>query len=80
MSNRLTILDSKGEEYTFSIDQYTRWICLMEAIEHINLMAKNKKINLDANDDWIQPIKINKYIKERYPSLRHDMNFILDEL
>lgn len=76
MNNRLTIIDNKGTEHSLSLDEYTRWLCLMEALEHINRVAKNKKINLDENDNWIQPIQLNKYINERYPSLRHDISFL----
>jgi hypothetical protein len=55
-----------------SVDSYARWLCLAEAMQLINQKASNAKVDLDKNDKWIKPIALQKYIKQRFPSLRHD--------
>ena len=56
-----------------SVDSYSRWMCLIEAMQFINQKAQKSKIDLDKNDKWIKPLSLQKYIKERYPSMRHDI-------
>lgn len=73
MINKVSIKDKKGKEHVMSVDTYTRWLCLLEAMHHISKKGHDLKINLNTSSDWINPIRINKYIEERFHSLKHDI-------
>ena len=60
-----------------SVNEYVRWLCLIEAIDHIETKASQLKIDLDKSSDWIQPIDIKKYIRERFNSLKDE---VIDQL
>lgn len=72
MINRVLVKTKSNKEHIMDLETYTRWLCLVEALEFINQKAKNSKIDLDINDKWIKPLAIQKYIKQRYPSMFHD--------
>jgi hypothetical protein len=52
------------------IDEFTRWMCLVEAFHFIEEKAQDLKVNVDA---LLKPLAIEEYIKERYLSMRHDV-------
>ena len=56
-----------------SVSSYARWMCLVEALQFINENAKKRNIDLDKNNKWIKPLSLQKYIKERLPSMTHDI-------
>lgn len=66
---------TKTKKHVMSVESYARWLCLMESIEFINESAKKNNVNLDKSSKWIKPLAIQKYIKERYPSMLHDFKF-----
>lgn len=72
MINKISIKTSSNKNHVMTVDTYSRWLCLVEALEHINDKAKKSKINLDKSDSWIKPLAIQKYIKQRFPSMNHD--------
>jgi hypothetical protein len=72
MINKISIKTSSNKNHVMTVDTYSRWLCLVEALEHINDKAKKYKINLDKSDSWIKPLAIQKYIKQRFPSMNHD--------
>lgn len=55
-----------------SVDQYSRWLCLAEAMQLIDQQAKKSKVDLDKNNKWIKPIALQKYVKQRFPAMNHD--------
>lgn len=59
-----------GKQVTF--DYYVRFISLLEALDEINKKSEELNISLD-NDKWIKPIAIQKYMDERYESIKHDL-------
>lgn len=71
MIKNVSITTKSNQNHIMSVDTYSRWLCLVEAMQHINQKAKQSKINLD-NDKWIKPIALQKYIKERFPAMNHD--------
>jgi hypothetical protein len=73
MIKNVYITTKSKQKHIMSVDTYSRWLCLVEAIQIINQKAKTSKIDLDKNDKWIKPISLQKYIKERYPSMNHDV-------
>lgn len=68
----ITIEKSNGTSEQMTIETYTRWLCLVEALDVITRTASRKKIDLN-NNDWVKPIALQKYIDERYLSMLHDV-------
>lgn len=60
-------LKSKNEEMPIKV--YSRWLCLIEAIELVCNKAKQMKIDTHNSMDWIKPLAFQKYIEERYESM-----------
>lgn len=77
MIDKLSIKTKSNKEYIMTVDSYSRWLCLVEALEIINQKAKKSKIDLDNSDSWIKPLALQKYIKQRFPSMNH--NFKVEE-
>lgn len=71
--NKVSIKTRKGVEHVMTLETYTRWMCLMEAIDVIDRTAKIHNIDLDKRTDWVKPLAIQKYINERYPAMLHDV-------
>jgi hypothetical protein len=71
--NKVSIKTRKGVEHVMTLETYTRWMCLMEAIDVIDRTAKTHNIDLDKRTDWVKPLAIQKYISERYPAMLHDV-------
>lgn len=68
---------SKSEASSYDIDEYVRWHCLLEAIAVISEKADYSNIDLDNNSDWIKPLALQKYIRERFLSKKVE---IVDDL
>jgi len=66
----ITIKKKKGANESMNIEEFTRWMCLMEALCFIVDKAKELKIDVDA---IMKPMAIDEYIKERYSSMLHDV-------
>jgi len=61
-----------GNEIDMDINELTRWACLIEGIEQV--AVKCEQIGMDKdNDDWIKPLAFQKYIDERFHSMKHDL-------
>ena len=71
--NNITLKCKNNVEHKMTVETYTRWLCLMEAITVIDEAAEKKKIDLNKNTDWVKPIAIQKYITERFHSMLHDV-------
>jgi hypothetical protein len=72
MIEKISVTTKSNNTHIMGVEEYTRWLCLIEGLELINLKAKDKKLNLDDNDSWIKPLAFQKYIKQRFPSMLHD--------
>lgn len=73
MIKKISITTKSKNKHVMSVDSYSRWLCLVEAMQFINQKAQKSKIDLDKNDKWIKPLSLQKYIKERYHSMKHDL-------
>lgn len=52
------------------MDTFIRWACLVDAIDVI--VEKCEQLGMSKNDDsWIKPNAIEKFVKERYLSMRY---------
>lgn len=61
----------KGNEkdHSLKLDEYSRWLCLIEALEHVNTKAKQLKQDIEKTNDWIKPLSFQKYIDERFDTM-----------
>lgn len=71
--SKVSITTRNGQEHVMSVETYTRWLCLVEALDVIHKAAENNGINLDKRTDWVKPLAMHKYIDERFYSMLHDV-------
>lgn len=72
-SNEIVVLTTKNKTETLGLDEFTKWLCLLEAVEYIEAKATEVGVDLDESDEWIKPLALQKYVKERFVSMRHDV-------
>ena len=72
LENVVVVRNKHGIE-SYKLDEYVRWLCLIEAIDHIENKADEVKANLDKDVNWVQPLAMQKYIKERFLSMKYDV-------
>lgn len=66
----IDIKKADGSVEEMSIDEFTRWMCLVEAFNFIEQKAKLLAVDVST---MIKPLAIEEYVKERYASMRHDV-------
>ena len=69
---KVSIKTKSNKTHVMTIDTYSRWLCLAEALQLINQQAEKSKIDLEKNSSWIKPIALQKYIAQRFPAMNHD--------
>jgi len=69
----ISIKTKNNENHVMSVETYSRWLCLMEAMQFINQKAEKLNVDLTKSNKWIQPLEFQKYIKSRFPSMHHDV-------
>lgn len=68
-SKRTIEVKLKDKTESLPLEVYSRWLCLIEAIELVCNKAKQMKIDTANNIDWIKPLAFQKYIDERHESM-----------
>jgi hypothetical protein len=58
-----------GSTKTMDFDELVRWACLIEALE---VVGSKEDIDIESNK-WIKPLAFQKYIDERFHSMKHDL-------
>ena len=76
MKKTITV-QTKTKEETLSIDTYARWLCLMEAIYIVCRKADEIGVHTDKDMSWIKPISFQKYMDERFVSMKHEIELDL---
>ena len=77
-SKKHITIDCEDKKVKLSLDEYTRWLCLVEALDFISKKAQQFKVNLHDKDvDWVKPLAFQKYITERFDSMKDEV--ILNE-
>lgn len=66
----IEIQKKNGEVDSMSLDEFSRWMCLVEAFHFIEQKSSEMKIDITK---MIKPLAIEAYVKERYDSMRHDV-------
>jgi hypothetical protein len=61
-----------GTVKEMDIDELTRWACLIEGIEQVSKKYEELGESMDT-DDWIKPLAFQKYLDERFHSMKHDL-------
>ena len=72
MAKRVSVKTKSYKIHVMTVDTYSSWLCLVEALELITQQAKKSKLDLDKTNSWIKPIALQKYIKQRFPAMTHD--------
>ena len=57
-----------GNTKTMKFDEFVRWACLIEALEVVG-----GKVDSCNDNKWIKPLAFQKYIGERFHSMKHDL-------
>ena len=73
MIKQVRIKTKDNVNHVMSIDTYSRWLCLAEALLHINEAARKKGVNLNKSRKWIKPLHLQHYINQRQPAMIHDL-------
>lgn len=64
-----------SKEYINSNDQLSRWLALIEGIELIEQKATDLKMNKNDIDNLMKPLALQKYINERYNSIKLELDY-----
>lgn len=70
---RTITVQTKTKEEKLTIDCYARWLCLMEAIYIVCKKADELGVHTDKDMAWIKPISFQKYMDERFVSMKHEI-------
>ena len=71
----IPIITADGKLHIMTSECYARWLCLIEALEVITEDAEKNNIDLEANDKWIKPLALQKYIDERFHAMHYDVRY-----
>ena len=56
-------------------DEYSRWLCLLEGVEFVSKRVEQLKKRSSASEiDWVKPLAFQKYIEERFESMKSDLH------
>lgn len=58
-----------------SNDKLSRWLALMEGIEIIEQKATELKLDKSEFDSLLKPLALQKYINERYNSIKLELDY-----
>jgi hypothetical protein len=76
-SKEQTTLKSEIQALNMSLEEYSRWLSLLEGIEIVGARAEQlKRRSIGSDIDWIKPLAFEKYIQERHPSMKSDLEEI----
>lgn len=56
-----------------ALDEYARWLCLIEGVELVSKKATDIGININTSMEWIKPLAFQKYIEERFESMKDEI-------
>lgn len=77
LSKRANNVEKEATQHNMSYDEYARWLCLLEGIDLVGKRMEQLKRRSPDNDvDWIKPLAFQKYIDERFLSMKSDLEEI----
>jgi len=62
-----------GPAIEMSLDEISRWACLLEGIEFVTKRNEELGIDSERDSEWTKPLAFQKYIDERFEAMRHDL-------
>lgn len=73
-SKKYTALKHNNSPTDMAPDTYARWLCLLEGIELVTKKMDQYGDRLKNKEmDWIKPLAFQKYISERFESMKFDL-------
>lgn len=63
----------KTKTTNMSLDEYARWLCLIEGVDLVSKKASDIGINVNTSMEWIKPLAFQKYIEERFESMKDEI-------
>jgi hypothetical protein len=76
-SEKYITLNLNNEAVNMSLDTYTRWLCLLEGVDYVERNMKKFGRRLKNEDiDWIKPLAFQRYITERFESMKFELTEI----
>lgn len=73
--NEKIVTKSYDKQYFKDTDLLSRWIALMEGIELIESKAIQLKISKTRVDELMKPLALQKYINERFNSIKSEIEY-----
>ena len=72
--SKKSTVENKKKVEDMSSDEHARWLCLLEAIELVSSKMNQYGHRLQNQDvDWIKSLAFQKYINERYETMKADL-------
>jgi len=72
--NYITLNHNKST-IDMDFDTYSRWLCLLEGVDLVSKKMKQYGNRLkNENMDWIKPLAFQKYITERFESMKFELS------
>jgi hypothetical protein len=73
-SEKYISLKHNGSHIDMDLETYVRWLSLLEGVELVSKKMKQFGNRLkNENLDWIKPLAFQKYIAERYESMKYEI-------
>lgn len=72
--NNTVTFQTTTKEYNMRVEEYARWLCLVEALDLIESKAATLKQDLTNDDFWVKPLAFQKYIEQRLETMLLDIS------
>jgi len=74
-SKKYITVNTQSKSHTMTEDEYSRWLCLLEGVEFVSKRVEQLKKRSSASEiDWVKPLAFQKYIEERFESMKSDLH------
>lgn len=74
LSKKSITVNCNNGNRNLNVDEYARWLCLLEALDIISRKAQQFKVDLHGKDvDWVKPLAFQKYIVDRFESMKDEV-------
>lgn len=70
-------MNDKKTTKDMSLDEVVRWCCLVESISVADAQMQQHGIDPEKFD-WVKPVALEKYITERFHSLKSDIVYEIE--
>lgn len=74
IENNTVTFKTTTKEYSMKVEEYARWLCLVEALDLIETKAASLKQDMTNDDFWVKPLAFQKYIEQRLETMLLDIS------